>query len=667
MSSAASARRFESSALRQPESLRASDARTDLTTASVNHCHQPLDSEQPTDAGRPDEAEVDAGVSSPFAIMLIGRVVRIAWPAAALIASGLEVAPGAVASGPVQIVVTSASDVVNGDVESLARLLAHPGRDGISLREAVEATNYDPGIYAIRFDSPLAGTVILLQEHLPALTGGGVDLDGDIDADGRPDVTIRSDADIGTGLHVASSGNRIAGLIIEGFELGAVIGPPPEPLVVGRTFADNSLSGLVMRDAFDGIDVSIGSADCAVPCTSGDLWLNTTISGNTIDAEEHGIVFGVAGDGDRVEGATVADNRIRISGEWMGPGINAETAGESTGAQISGIVISGNVVEGSPDIGIQVGAGGNRAQEGLLEHVRIIGNTLRFTRPAGELYSVGITVEAGSDTAEMAIGPPVRYMDDNTVRDVVIRGNSIEGDLPVAIEVQAGQNGGSRNRIEDLVIEENTVRSTHSALGSGVSLSNGASYSYLDRYAEENEITGVTIRANEFTIEGAPDANVCDGTTLASAIALIGGGESGRGNVIRDVAIDGNVIETAHLGIAVLGGIGPTARDNVVDNIRIGDNRVMGAAEAVLVVSNCLGASGNVAGATVAAVSTPWATSDQSPSSRPGASQTQTRPPDSATPGSGFGAWLSLGFLVAIGVVIGLVGAVARRERRAPR
>jgi len=528
--------------------------------------------------------------------------------------------PTALASGPTEVLVTNASDLINGDLTQVAGLRAQPGPDGISLREAIEATNHDPGNHAIRFDSALAGTVILLEQQLPALTGGGVDLDGDIDADGSPDLTVRSDADAGTGLHVASSGNRIAGLRIEGFELGAMIGPPPEPLVAGQTFADNTLSGLVMRDVFDGIDVSIGAADCTTPCASGNVWLNTTISGNSIEAEEHGIFFGIAGDGDRVEGATVSDNRIRVTGPGMGPGINAETAGDSTGAQISDVLISGNVIEGSPDIGIQVGAGGNRAQGGVLEHVRIVDNRLRLEAQADEYCCIGITVEAGSDTAEMAIGPPVRYLDDNVVRDVVVSGNSIEGDMPVAIEVQAGENGGSRNRIEGLVIEENIVRSTHAALGSGAILSNGSSYSHLDRYAEDNRITGVTIRANEFTIEGPPDANVCDETTLASAIALLGGGESGRGNVIRDVSIDGNLIETAHVGIAVLGGMWPTATDNVVDDVHIGANRITTAAEPVFVSSNCLGASGNLASATVEATTEP--SPALTASSQPGAPMT---------------------------------------------
>jgi hypothetical protein len=571
-----------------------------------------------------------------------------------MFASGLGAVPIALASGPIEVLVTNASDAINGDVTRVASLRARPGRDGISLREAIEATNYDPGGYAIRFEPALAGTVIVLREPLPPFGGGRVDLEGDIDGDGTPDITVRAGADIGTGLHVASSGNRIAGLSLVGFELGAVIGSAAKEPVVGETFADNTLSGLVMRDVFDGIDVWSGCPSC------GDRYVNTTISGNTIEAEEHGIMFFIAGDGDRVEGATVADNRIRISGPGLGPGINTETAGDSTGAHISDVLIRGNVIEGSPDIGIQVGAGGNRAQQGLLEHVAILDNRIQLAPQADEYCCVGITVEAGSDTADFAIGPPVRYMDDNTVRDVVIRGNLIEGPLPWAVEVEVGQDGGSRNRIEGLVLEENVVRSTHAALGSGVFVANGAGVSYLDRSAEGNQITGVIIRANEFTIEGAPDADVCGETTLASAIALVGGGESGRGNLIRDVAIDGNVIAIAHLGIAVIGGMSPTAQDNVVDDIRIGANRLTGAAQPFFVNSNCLGASGNHASATVPATPEPAATT--APGSAP------STPSPSSGPTTGASGWaVSVGAVAIIAMLTALLLLAVRRQRAAGR
>lgn len=572
-------------------------------------------------------------------------------------APSLGQVPVTLAAGPTEILVTNGSDLVDGDIETVAGLFKRPGPDGISLREAIEATNYDPGSYAIRFETSLRGATIHVGTRLPSLEGGSVAIDGDVDGDGRPDVTLRASADVGPGLHLASSGNRVTALALEGFELGAVIGPPPREAVAGQTFADNTISGLVIHDVQKGIGLDTGSSDCEPPCALDYRWLDINITGNTIEAERGGILFFVARTGDLVEHVTVTDNAVRISGPGLGAGINVESAGESTAARISDVLIARNVIEGSPDIGIQVGAGGNRAQEGVLEHVRILDNQLRLSPGTDEYCCIGITVEAGSDTAEMAIGPPVRYMDDSLVRDIVIRGNSIEGDMPIAIEVQAGQNGGSRNRIEELVIEENIVRTTHAALGSGASLSNGSSYSYLDRYAEDNQITNVTISANEFTIEGPPDANVCDGTTLASAIALLGGGESGRGNLIRDVSIDDNLIESAQLGIAVIGGMWPTAQDNVVDDVRIGANRFTSGSEPVFVSSNCLGASGNLASAAVLATASPLAATQPppapSPSSRPSA------PTTTSTPG-----WaVAVGAVAIIAVLTALLLLAVRRRR----
>ena len=48
------------------------------------------------------------------------------------------------------ITITTASDAVDGDVSSVPALLSNPGPDGLSLREALEVTNSDPGIYTIR-------------------------------------------------------------------------------------------------------------------------------------------------------------------------------------------------------------------------------------------------------------------------------------------------------------------------------------------------------------------------------------------------------------------------------------------------------------------------------------------------------------------------------------
>ena len=93
-----------------------------------------------------------------------------------------------------KIVVTNASDQINGDVSSWDALIANPGPDGISLREALTVAKLTVGPKEIDFAPALKGAVILLytetQNFLPFLNSGDLVLDGDIDHDGQPDVIL---------------------------------------------------------------------------------------------------------------------------------------------------------------------------------------------------------------------------------------------------------------------------------------------------------------------------------------------------------------------------------------------------------------------------------------------------------------------------------------------
>src|SRR5579864_9065598 len=99
-------------------------------------------------------------------------------------------AAGSSASLTSVITVTTTSDAVNGNVSSPAALNADPGPDGVSLREAIEATNNAPGTYTIAFASSLQGATVALNSQLPSLAGGGVTIEGDLNGDGKPDLTI---------------------------------------------------------------------------------------------------------------------------------------------------------------------------------------------------------------------------------------------------------------------------------------------------------------------------------------------------------------------------------------------------------------------------------------------------------------------------------------------
>jgi hypothetical protein len=498
------------------------------------------------------------------------------------------VASSAARPATVSIVVTTSSDTTNGDVATVAALVANPGPDGISVREAIEATNNDPGSYTIGFVAALHAKTIALASDLPALTGGGVKIQGS-------GVTLTARHGI-IGFRISSSGNRLSALALSGFDFGVVIQPPgsrkTHDFATHRTFANNSVSGLVMRGIrVQGILVDpSGAGNCGVPCRAYNRWVNTTITGNTIEARLAGIFFLIASTGDRVEHATVTANTIRISGDARGPGIALQTAGDSNQARISDVLVARNSIEGSPDTGINVDAGAVRAQAGIVEHVRILDNRLQFVRRGSYFCCQGMVVTAGTDAPGPAEGPPIRYLDDNLVRDVLIRGNSVSGTLAWGVQLAAGFGGGGRqNRIESVQVERNVIRSE--TVATGVYLVVGDGTPFKNRYAMRNRIFRVSIDANRIAIGRSPNGDTS--ARIPGGIALQGGGPFGRGNSIRDVRIAKNQIDTSQGGIVLVGGFIRPSYGNSVSCIRLAGNRITGTRKPVSVTANAAGASGN--------------------------------------------------------------------------
>jgi len=94
--------------------------------------------------------------------------------------------PSVVLNRGTVITVTNATMAINGDTSSVKALVANPGPDGISIQEAILATNNDPGTWNIQFAPALKGSIIDTgNQGLIGLTGGNVTINGDIDGDGR--------------------------------------------------------------------------------------------------------------------------------------------------------------------------------------------------------------------------------------------------------------------------------------------------------------------------------------------------------------------------------------------------------------------------------------------------------------------------------------------------
>ena len=113
------------------------------------------------------------------------------------------------------ITVTNATVAVNGDTSSVTALIANPGPDGISLLEAIMATNSEPATWIIQFAPALKGSTIVVDSApggtLAGLSGGNVTINGDVDGDGQPDITLTSASGTAVGFFVTSGGTPSTG------------------------------------------------------------------------------------------------------------------------------------------------------------------------------------------------------------------------------------------------------------------------------------------------------------------------------------------------------------------------------------------------------------------------------------------------------------------------
>jgi hypothetical protein len=548
--------------------------------------------------------------------------MKIGVPAVLLVLVVAASAAAPAAPSASDIVVTTVSDATNGNTLSVAALLADPGPDGVSLREAISATNNDPGIYTIRFAPSLVGATIALSSQLPRLLGGGVTVEGDLNGDGKPDVTLSEAAGFsatlgtlgtycpvsgGCGLSIGSSGNRLHALTLVGFGAGVDIEPwhpgddaaPMPPTIL--TLADNVVSDLVMHgiQTFGVLIGSVFNKNCglyagyAKPCVTNDITKNTTITGNTIEmanAGDTGIKATLSNAGDRIENITVTDNTIQNATE----GIALEVIGNATGAAISGGLVARNSIAGNTGIGIGLVSGGVRAQTNTVENVQVLDNRLNLVSQGASFCCQGIVVEAGGDTNTDLT--PIAYPDGNEMQNVLVRGNTISGTLVEGVSVQEGLGGGSNNRVNDIRVEANTI--TSSTLASGVLIwTVGGGSPVENRDETGNQIARVAVDANRITI-GNRQGSQPPG---AGGVVILGGlGSNARNASVRDIQIVNDVIGPGHGQILLIGGANGASGDQL-DGVRIVNDTVVDQRDPVLqIAANDKGATGNsVSGVTV--------------------------------------------------------------------
>jgi hypothetical protein len=530
-----------------------------------------------------------------------------------LVASAVVVPSMSKAADVVTIAVTSSQDVANGDTSSVSALMANPGPDGISLREAIVATNNSPGTYVIDFAPSLGGATIWLLSQLPPLSGGGVTINGDINGDGKPDVTLKNSATFtasgdcpsssGCGLTIASSSNTVNGITLSGFGVGVNIDPLPissSALATHETLSGNTVSNTDMQNIqqFGIIMGSMYLPGCglyggsAAPCTTDDTWNDTTITGNTIETLDTGFAIKDSDAGDTFSNTTVTKNVIGVQGSDSA--ISFEIGSNAKGSTVSGAVISHNTITGVTDEGIDVGPGTNRASGNSMTNIQILDNSVNLVSTDSGLCCQGIVVFAGTD-APSATDPnvlPLGYPDSNTLTNVLVQGNVVTGTLTSGILVVAGLGaGGSFNTISGVAIDENHVASTMEA--NGIAVTNGGGNPLGGRIATSNQISTVSIDANQISTGNVP----LQPAGGYGAIDILGGGDPSKSNSISTVNLVNNVITSFNSAIVVIGGEDKDgmSSDNSVQGLRlVNDTVVSPGGNALDVSANANGNSSNV-------------------------------------------------------------------------
>jgi hypothetical protein len=484
--------------------------------------------------------------------------------------------------GTVLTVVTT-SDAVNGDVSSAAHLIANQGPDGISLREAVVATNNAPGVHSITFTPTLSGKTIAVGagDAFPVLTGGSVFINGDIDADGGPDVTVTSvrpyDPNANFFLLVASSGNRLHGLVLREFS-GGILLVPRSPVSTDATYSGNEVSGVVMAGTHTGgigLYTSFGSSGNSTP--TRNRWLNTRVLGNTIRTTRIAIYFALSGTAqDSIEHLTIAGNTIRTPpGGESGIGLVAGGGPGSDDNRISDVLIANNAISGYPGPAIGITSGGTGASSNTVEGVRIAGNQITEESAADASYvgrlAIGIGAgDAASDYVDP--NPPIVYPEDNVVENVAVTGNTITGQS-TTISFSTGCCGAADNAIRSIQVGDNTLRGKTRGPNPGIEIVGASGQG--SRPTTGNSISDVGIRRNSITLTTDP-GYVAPLSTPAGI--LLAGSAGAHGNAVSDVDVTQNCIDTDLIGLSLIGGLehdSAPATDNSVTGITVRGNRVV--------------------------------------------------------------------------------------------
>ena len=294
------------------------------------------------------------------------------------------------------LVVTNTSDTIGGDTSSIDALIADDGGDGISLREAITASNNTAngtGPDVIRFDVVGSGPhTIALTSALPDITDD-IFIDGTSEPDfgGTPMVVLDgSGAGAASGLKLiaGSDGSTIQGLVINQFtQAGIELDNSDNNNVFGNYIGTDATGTVGLGNVLNGVFITNGSS-------------GNTIGGST--TAQRNVISGNGQSGVSIRDSG-SDSNI-VVGNYIGTDVNG----------------TGDLGNGKKGVQIQLSASNNR-----------IGGTV-----LGEGNIIAFNVQDGIRLLSSAVGNS-------------ILGNSIHSNTELGIDLYDGATGVTANDVGD--------------------------------------------------------------------------------------------------------------------------------------------------------------------------------------------------------------------------
>ena len=416
----------------------------------------------------------------------VGRGVCSDWMRMALlcpaalasltIAGGVPLAvAGASSTAATVLVVSSTSDAVNGDVSSSSALVAHPGSDGISLREAITAADRSSGTQVITFAPALAGKTIAPTRPVPAITHDNTSVIGLTTADGQPAVSL----DAGRVGHPALLIVAASGIAIEHLRIVDVRVPGSDGITVWAGWPDKKHPGeLHLHDvridsnildntgvaSGQQIALQIGTPDGEKGLPTGASLANITVAHNLIlGFNGDGTLVGLDGTKGSITGLSFEENTYRDGTGAMDPALEIASFSANT---ITGTRIIGNTFTNNAN-GIWIEGGFGSASSNTVSGTVIAQNILDRT-------ALVVSAGAGSATG-------------NTVVNTEISNNVVTGypQSYASIWVVGGGDSATGNRVTDLRFINDTVAFNNGGL-------------VIDNGSPGNQVSGVVTQNSIF-------------------------------------------------------------------------------------------------------------------------------------------------------------------------